>query len=99
MRKLKIWWKLFKIRLHVAFTIILNKKSRQHWFIVYFDEKTLEKIILEEDNNLQLNLHYHMLHKYLVLSTCKKIVSTISDVDWICNKAEFEAEASLKTKK
>lgn len=87
MKKSKIY--KLKIKLLACYRILFG---HEHWFIVSLDTKNLKKLV-SEDDEIEANILYHKLVKYNVNMLCKKIVENIDEIDWILEKAKFEAEA------
>ena len=91
MKKLKVNFFHFKIKLIACFRIFFVHK---HWFLICLDSENLLKLI-SEDDEYEVEVLYHGLVKYNVKKICKNAVSDMTDVDWILEKAQFEAEADL----
>lgn len=81
---------LFKKRLKVAFNILFVYR---HWFLVSLDSNNLRKLISEDD--FEAKLLYHGLVNYNIKMICKNVVCDMDDIDWILEKAKFEADAEI----
>lgn len=88
MKKLKIKLFHFKIKMQACFRIIFGHK---HWFLISLDSENLMKLIAEDD--FEAKLLYHGMVRYNVKRVCKNVVCDMDDVDWILEKAQFEADA------
>lgn len=88
MKKIKVNFFHFKIKLIACFRILFYHK---HWFLISLDSDNLLKLIAEDE--YELELLQHGLLKYNVKKICKSVVSDMTDVDWILEKAQFEAGA------
>lgn len=91
----KVAIKKFWIRLHTAWWILFHPKS--HWVLMHLDEKNLIKLIKEE--SLEVNLKYHGLVEYNIRMMCKFVANTRDDIDYILDKASYEAAAFEKSNK
>jgi hypothetical protein len=83
-----------KTKLRACFQILFGHR---HWFMVSLDTENLKKLISEDD--FRATVLYHGLVKYNVDTICKKNVDGIDEIDWILEKAKFEAEAEYHKNK
>jgi len=84
--KLHLW-----IRLKTALNVLF---SYQHFFLINMSTDELKKYFSGEDIDfhiINIGLHRHNLNQII-----KDLSTTISDVDLILGKAQFEAEAELR---
>jgi hypothetical protein len=88
--KTRIYLNKLWIRISTAWWIITNPKA--HWFLTSIDEKNLTELIA--NNSLdEVNLKYHGLVRYNIFMICKKVYKSKDEVDYILDKAQFEADA------
>lgn len=85
----KLW-----IRLRTCYEILFLKK--RHWVFINVDRENLIKMLKEEEFTVSMN--YHGLQPYNIFCIVKMIAEKKDDIDMICDKAEFEADAIVKAK-
>lgn len=79
----------FKTRL-IACWHILSKKKK-HWVLIDVDDKNLVELF--KGNDFYADVLYHGVQPYVYYKMIKMVADSQTDVDMICAKAEFEAEA------
>lgn len=77
-----------KIKLQACFRILFG---HEHWFMISMDSENLRNLISE--NDFEAKMLYHKLVRYNIKKICKNIVCDMDEVDWILEKAKFEAES------
>lgn len=88
--------KKFLIRIRTCYYILSRKYD--NWFIVNVDKDNLIKI-LRDENTFDADLNYHGLRPYVVSRIIKMLSNAKDEVEMICDKANFEAEAQEFKKK
>lgn len=85
----------FKSRLLVAYRILFRKYD--HWLIINVDKDNLIKLLKDED--FETDGYYHGIQPYVYFKMVERVASSKDEIDMMLEKAKFEAEASLLTKK
>jgi hypothetical protein len=83
------FFRKLKIRALAAWRIL--KGFDEHWFLVKIEKKQLENLFLGKD--FEINILYHGLRDYPIMTIVKKMSETKDDVDMMLMKAEFEANS------
>jgi len=78
-------------RLSAAFTILFAIKNK-HWFIIRMDNDNLKELI-QNDNFKEIQIMRYQMKFYNVKQLCKCLIEDMDSVDWIIEKAIFEAES------
>lgn len=104
LHKLKVYWKKFKIRMHTI-KLILSRKN-DHWVLFYFDEEALTNLLSEgllskEVGDIDIKFNCHGMQKFVVHLLIRKLAQSQDDIEFMLDKATFEAEAEeyFKNKK
>lgn len=79
----------FKVRMFVIYHLLFKKWK--HWTIITINDDSLIKFLKDKDYDIGIALHG--MPSYVFYSIIKSISNTKSDVDMICEKANFEASA------
>jgi hypothetical protein len=77
------------IRLRVCYNILFRKYN--HWAILNLDKDNLVKLL--QDKEFEADILYHGLQPYVCNRMIQMVANNFNDIDSICAKAEFEAEA------
>jgi hypothetical protein len=88
---MKVKLNKLKVRLETAWFIL--RGGSPHWFLVHLDTQNLENHLTGKQTKLGLN--YHGLVEFNVLTLCRHIANSRDDVDYMLDKATYEAEAEL----
>jgi len=91
---MKVWFNKFKIRIKVCWRILTRKYN--HWIILNLDDDNIVKLLKDED--FDLDGQYHGLQPYVCNRMIQQYASNLDEVDMICQKAEFQANAELHSK-
>jgi len=88
-----------KLRIKTAWQILTMKK--RHWVFISIDTENLVKQI--KDEKYTVDITQHGLRNYNSLAIIRAISKSISDEEFICEKADYEAKAigyskNIKTK-
>jgi len=85
-KKLILLW----VRISTAWKVLTSNK---HWFIVWLSTDELKQTFTGELETLHMTVH--KLHIYNVKHLIKTCGKGLDEVDLMCDKATFEAEAEL----
>lgn len=85
----------FKIRLKTAWNILTGKHKR--WLLISLKDEDFEK--MKEDKTFSFTFAHSKIVPYLYFKMLKQIADSKSDIDIILDKAQYEAELEIKTKK
>ena len=92
----KSFFKKLWIRLSIGIKIIFNVYP--HWAMFSITEENLVRLIKEE-GEVDIQMHYHGLVKYNVYAISKLVAESRDEIDVLLDKAHYEAEALLHSKK
>jgi hypothetical protein len=78
-----------KYRLIACYRILFCKYK--HWAILWLSEEDLSNLIEEKPFNVDIT--YHGLQPYNYKSLIKNIADSYDEIELICDKAKYEADA------
>lgn len=94
MEKFRVRLFKFKLRLRACYNILFRKYN--HWVILDLDNENIIKLL--KDENFDANILYHGLQPYNVYKIIQMVGNSKDDVEMLCYKAEFEANAAEYSK-
>jgi hypothetical protein len=93
--KTKIFLNKLWVRIYTAWWVITHPKA--HWVLINITKDNLINLIQEKPLE-ELDLTYHGLVNYNIYMICKNIHESRDEIDYILDKAQFEANAIERTK-
>jgi hypothetical protein len=92
--KIKVSLNKFFIRVRTAIWVLFHPQA--HWFLISINKENLINLIQEKDIK-ELDLMYHGLVGYNINMICKNISERKDEIDYMLDKASFEAEAIIRS--
>jgi hypothetical protein len=92
--KIKVSLKKLYVRVRTAIWILFHPEA--HWFLISINEDNLINLIQEKEIE-EVDLMYHGLVGYNINMLCKNISERKDEIDYMLDKAAFEAEAIMRS--
>ena len=88
-QKIKKLKKIWKLKIKACYYILSGKYK--HFVILNIDRENMIKVL--EDETFNMDILYSQINQYVYTKMIKMFSDSHNDIDMVCAKAEFEADA------